>query len=83
MHWMLRTGDPVWTYVLEGSATTAPYVANGMLFVGSEEPRFYVLDATTGDLLWSRDIEGWMLESPTWADGCPVRRVQRRQPAGP
>ena len=65
----VETGDPVWTYVLESSATTAPYVANGILLVGTEEPRFYALDAASGDLLWSRDIEGWMLESPTLADG--------------
>ena len=65
----VKTGDPVWTYVLDGMATTAPYVADGMVFVGSEKPRFYALDAASGDLVWSRDTEGWMLESPTVSGG--------------
>ena len=47
----LTTGDQVWSYPVGGSASVA--VANGMVYVGSDDGAIYALDAATGgDPIW-------------------------------
>jgi outer membrane protein assembly factor BamB len=47
----LTTGDQVWSYPVGGSASVA--VANGMVYIGSDDGAIYALDAETGgDPIW-------------------------------
>ena len=39
------------------------------MYVGSEAGSFHALDAASGELLWSQQTTGRVLESPTVADG--------------
>ncbi len=48
---------------------TRPIVADGIVYAGSEATSFYAWDADSGDLIWSRQMVDWALDSPTVADG--------------
>ncbi len=63
------TGDPVWTYQLDSMASTAPVVAEGAVYVASENGGFYALDQQTGGVRWSINATENVLESPTVSDG--------------
>jgi len=39
-----------------GAVKTSPVVADGMVFVGSDDGNFYALNQTTGKILWFRSI---------------------------
>ncbi len=67
--WTMFRGDPshsgyststapsatptLWSYDTGSYVRSSPAVANGRVFVGSEDKSFYALDATTGAKLWS------------------------------
>ena len=67
----IATGEPVWTFGLDEMASTAPIVADGVVFVASESGVFYALNQRTGDVRWILDAMMNMetLESPAVADG--------------
>ena len=67
----IMTGEPIWTLDLDEMASTAPVVADDMVFVASESGVFYALDQHTGDVRWILDATMNMetLESPEVADG--------------
>jgi outer membrane protein assembly factor BamB len=44
-----------WSYLMSDYGS-APAVANGVVYVGSDDHNFYALNASTGALLWSYDI---------------------------
>ena len=48
---------------------SSPAVANGMVYVGSEDNNVYALNATTGAKLWSYTTGGEVLSSPAVANG--------------
>jgi outer membrane protein assembly factor BamB len=58
--WIFTTGDKV-----EGS----PVVANGAVYVGSEDGYFYALNAYNGSLLWRYNTYGPIQSAATVVDG--------------
>jgi outer membrane protein assembly factor BamB len=61
---------PDWTATTRGFVDSSPTVANGMVYVGSDDHQFYAFDAATGKLLWkggpARNV---VRSSPTVANG--------------
>ena len=50
-------------------AQSSPAVANGMVYVGSDETKVYALTASAGTLLWSYTTGGGVYTSPSVANG--------------
>lgn len=48
----VKTGKKVWTYLTGGAVLGTPTVANGIVYVGSQDGFLYALDARTGTLRW-------------------------------
>ena len=46
------TGEQRWTFFTEGPVRLAPTIAEGRLFVGSDDGHAYCLDAKSGKLIW-------------------------------
>lgn len=49
----IATNAPRWTYGADPTLSTAPLVIDNMVAVGSSTGAVYLIDATTGSLLWS------------------------------
>jgi outer membrane protein assembly factor BamB len=49
--------------------TSSPAVANGVVYVGSDDGDFYAFDAKTGAALWSAATGGAVESSPAVANG--------------
>jgi outer membrane protein assembly factor BamB len=76
----LNNGDVVWKFKTNGLITSSPTVADGAVYIVSEEPAsgaLYKLNAETGDLIWKKGIPYEtqftggtdMQGTPTVADG--------------
>ena len=48
------TGQPLWTFVADGPVRLAPAVANGRVYVGSDDGWLYCLNAADGRVCWQR-----------------------------
>jgi hypothetical protein len=48
-----NTGNKVWTFFTDGPVRLAPTIANGNVYVGSDDGYAYCLDAIDGSLIWS------------------------------
>lgn len=48
---------------------SSPAIADGIIFVGSEDQNLYALDAFLGSLLWSYQTEGMVVSSPAISHG--------------
>lgn len=59
--WSYRTGSE--------AVRSSPAVANGVVYVGSEDDNVYALKATTGAKLWSYRTGGDVLSSPVVVNG--------------
>ena len=59
----------LWSYATGGWAPTAPTVADGVVYMGSNDHRVYALDAATGSELWSFATGDVVVSVPTVADG--------------
>ena len=46
------TGEQRWTFFTEGPVRLAPTIAEGRVFVGSDDGHAYCLDAKSGKLIW-------------------------------
>ncbi|MFH1856172.1 MAG: PQQ-binding-like beta-propeller repeat protein [Candidatus Omnitrophota bacterium] len=65
-----ETGDIVWSYQTNtGGAVSSPAIANGKVFVGSDDNKLYALDVETGELIRSYNVVGAVKTSPSIADG--------------
>ena len=60
LHWSFATGNLI---------DSSPYVANGVVYVGSFDNNVYVLDAHTGSLRWSFTTGAGVISSPAVAHG--------------
>ena len=49
--------------------TSSPAVADGKIYVGSEDRKIYALNASTGALVWSYQTGNWVRSSPAIAEG--------------
>ena len=63
--------DPslLWSFATGGWVVTAPAVADGVVYAGSDDYSLYALDAETGSLLWSYQTGDVIRSTPTVADG--------------
>ena len=59
----------LWSYATQGWVSAAPAVADGVVYVGSNDHRVYALDAATGNELWSLTTGDVVVSVPTVADG--------------
>ena len=48
---------------------SSPAVANGVVYVGSDDHNVYALNATTGAKLWNYTTGGYVLSSPAVVNG--------------
>ena len=58
----------LWSYATGGWVATAPTVADGVVYMGSNDHRVYALDAATGSELWSFATGDVVVSVPTVAD---------------
>gem|GEM_PF-3624252 len=68
----ISSGKPTiakWQSAKFGPLYSAPVVANGRVYVGSEDHSLYCLDAASGKTLWSIKTGGAIIASPVVADG--------------
>ena len=59
---------PKWSYAF-GGGRSSPAVANGVVYVGSDDYNVYALNAKTGAELWSDTTGFWVESSPVVANG--------------
>jgi outer membrane protein assembly factor BamB len=62
-------GQLLWNYTTGGLVASSPAVANGVVYVGSEDNNVYALNATTGAQLWNYTTGGQVWSSPAVANG--------------
>jgi outer membrane protein assembly factor BamB len=58
-----------WSYTTGGGVYSSPAVANGVVYVGSEDNNVYALNAKTGALLWNYTTGNSIDSSPAVANG--------------
>ena len=58
-----------WVASAGGDILSPPVVANGIVYVGSDDHYLHALDANTGERLWASPTEGNVLSSPAVANG--------------
>lgn len=84
-----KTGETVWkhayptTFETEFDYSNGPYstpvIANGQVFSAGGQGQFFCLNATTGDLIWSRDLhQEYALEDDIFAVGSTPLLVGNR-----
>ena len=64
-----HTNQTLWTYHTGGAVYSSPAVANGTLYVGSNDDRVYALNAATGKQIWNYTTHGSVESSPAVANG--------------
>jgi outer membrane protein assembly factor BamB len=64
-------GGQIWSYVTGRYIQAPVIVADGKVFFGSGDSNFYCLDAATGALIWSYqvDLGNWFEGQPAYANG--------------
>ena len=65
----VSNGKLVWNYTTGGDVWSSPAVANGTVYVGSDDHNVYALNATTGTKLWQYGNPYPMESSPAVANG--------------
>ncbi len=58
-----------WTAQTRGPIPSSPAVANGVVYVGSQDFHLYAFNATTGATLWTAQTGNYINSSPTVANG--------------
>lgn len=58
-----------WSYQTGNSIISSPAVANGLIYIGSDDHKLYALNATTGALVWSYTTGGLIRSSPLVNNG--------------
>ena len=64
-----RANQTLWTYTTGGSVESSPVVANGALYVGSEDGYLYAINAYTGSLIWCYNTYGSVQSAATVLSG--------------
>lgn len=63
-----RTGKPLWQ-AATGIVSSAPAIANGVVYVGGYNPALYAVNAANGHILWSDDTSPARVTTPAVAQG--------------
>ena len=66
---VVHDGALIWTFTTGGWVLTAPVVADGVVYVGSDDGSLYALSAGTGEPLWSFATDDVVRSAPTVVDG--------------
>jgi outer membrane protein assembly factor BamB len=69
VHGLSLAGKGVWTFMTRARVESSPAVADGRVFVGSNDGRFYVLNAVNGAKLWEFNAGAPLSASPAIAKG--------------
>jgi len=69
VHGLNLTGKGVWTFATRARVESSPAIADGRVFVGSNDGRFYVLGLTNGAKIWEFNAAGPISASPAIAKG--------------
>ena len=64
-----KTGASRWTFMTRARVDSSPAAANGRVYIGSGDGRFYILDLKSGEKLWEFDTGAPLSASPALADG--------------
>lgn len=62
-------GREIWRFATKGPIRSSPVVADGVVFVGSDDGNVHAVDAKTGRRRWRRGIGGPIESSPAVANG--------------
>jgi outer membrane protein assembly factor BamB len=63
------TGKRLWTFTTRARVESSPTLADGRVFVGSNDGRFYVLDFKTGAKVWEFNAGAPLSASAAIASG--------------
>jgi hypothetical protein len=63
------TNQTLWNYTTSYNVFSSPAVANGKVYIGSEEGSVYCLDASTGAKLWNYTTKAPVFNAAAVADG--------------
>jgi eukaryotic-like serine/threonine-protein kinase len=69
VHGISLAGKGVWTFATRARVESSPAIADGRVFVGSNDGRFYVLNVTDGAKLWEFNAGAALSASPAIAKG--------------
>ena len=69
VHGLDLSGKGVWTFATRARVESSPAIADGRVFVGSNDGRFYVLGLANGDKLWEFNAGAPLSASPAIAKG--------------
>jgi eukaryotic-like serine/threonine-protein kinase len=64
-----ETGNTLWEHTMNAFAASSPVIANGVVYVGSEDFNIYALSARTGAPLWQYTTGNYVVASPAVANG--------------
>lgn len=64
-----KTGKKLWTYLTGAAVLGTPTIANGVVYIGSQDNALYALDAKTGALRWRFAGSLMFLAAPLIQDG--------------
>jgi outer membrane protein assembly factor BamB len=63
------TGELLWKYLEPNGFQSSPAVANGVVYVGSENDTLDALNASTGALVWHYTARDSFISSPAVVNG--------------
>ena len=63
------TNQTLWNFTTGGAVESSPVVANGIVYVGSDDGYIYALDASTGTKVWSYNTYGPVQSAATVLNG--------------
>ena len=69
VHGLTLAGKAAWTFATRARVESSPAIADGRVFVGSNDGRFYVLSLSSGAKLWEFDAGAALSASPAIATG--------------
>ncbi len=64
-----NTNHTIWTYTTGDRVVSSPAVADGAVYVGSDDDKVYCLNASTGTQIWNYTTGSYVESSPAVADG--------------
>lgn len=62
-------GTLKWQFEAQGPLVSSPAIADGVVYVGSDDHHLYALDLETGEQRWAFEAGNMILSSPVVADG--------------